>query len=40
MVIEFSRRYGVIGVYRDRDGLVWRIYPVPFVRISIGRGKR
>jgi hypothetical protein len=32
--IQFSRRYGVIGIYRDRDTDTWRIYPLPFVRLS------
>lgn len=32
--IESSFRYGVIGLYRDRDKLAWRLYPIPFVRIS------
>jgi hypothetical protein len=36
-MIEFSRRYGVIGVYRDRDTVTWRFYPVPFVRITWDR---
>ena len=36
MKIEFSWRYGVMGVYRDRDEPIWRVYPVPFVRITVG----
>lgn len=36
--IEFSWRYGVVGVYKDHDWPVVRIYPIPFVRISIGWG--
>jgi hypothetical protein len=39
MKVEFSLRYGVVGIYRDRTGPVYRIYPLPFVRISIG-GRR
>lgn len=38
MKAEFSFRYGVAGVYKDRGLPVWRIYPLPFVRISLGRG--
>ena len=34
--VEFSWRYFVIGVYKDRGSNVVRIYPLPFVRISIG----
>lgn len=34
-MIEFSWRYGVIGVYRDRSVDLWRIYPVPFVRVTL-----
>jgi hypothetical protein len=37
MKIEFSFRYAVLGVYKDRDAAVWRVYPLPFVRISLGR---
>jgi hypothetical protein len=33
--VEFSFRYFIIGIYKDRDKPVVRIYPVPFVRISI-----
>jgi len=33
----FSWRYGVVGIYRDREASLWRIYPVPFVRITVGR---
>jgi hypothetical protein len=36
MKVEFSWRYGVIGIYRDRSGRPWIIYPCPFVRITIG----
>jgi hypothetical protein len=35
--VEFSRRYAVVGVYRDRSGSFWRVYPLPFVRVTIGR---
>jgi hypothetical protein len=43
MSVEFSWRYAVVGVYKDRLTTrrnklsVWRIYPVPFVRITITR---
>lgn len=36
MKIEFSWRYGVIGVYKDRNPGVWRVYPVPFIRVTLG----
>jgi hypothetical protein len=36
MKVEFSLRYGVVRIYRDRDGSTSRIYPVPFVRPTIG----
>jgi hypothetical protein len=36
MRIEFSWRYWVMGVYFDRGGGVIRVYPIPFVRISLG----
>ena len=34
--VDCSRRYAVIGIYKDRNLRVVRIYPVPFVRLSIG----
>ncbi len=41
---DFSLRYVVVGVYKDRSlntrknkCSIWRIYPVPFFRISITR---
>jgi hypothetical protein len=34
-MIEFSLRYAVIGFYKDRDRRVLRIYPLPFVRVTI-----
>lgn len=34
--LDVSRRYGVIGIYKDRDLRVLRIYPVWFVRLSFG----
>lgn len=34
--VEISPRYGIVGIYKDRDLPVVRIYPVWFVRISIG----
>jgi hypothetical protein len=43
MSVEFSWRYAVVGVYKDRLTTrrnklsVWRIYPVLFVRITITR---
>ena len=36
MKIELSWRYGVVGLYIDRGGRIVRIYPVPFVRITLG----
>jgi hypothetical protein len=33
--IEVSFRYGVIGVYKDRDAAILRVYPLPFVRLSV-----
>lgn len=36
MKIELSRRYGVVGIYKDREEGTWRIYPVPFVRVTLG----
>lgn len=35
--IEFSFRYGVLGIYKDRGKPTVRVYPVPFIRISLGR---
>jgi hypothetical protein len=35
MKAEFSFRYAVIGFYLDRGGKILRVYPVPFVRISL-----
>jgi hypothetical protein len=35
--IEFSFRYGVMGIYKDRDNPTVRVYPLPFVRITLGR---
>lgn len=37
MKIGFSWRYGVWGVYKDRDRPLVRVYPVPFVRITLGQ---
>jgi len=31
---DFSWRYGVIGIYKDRNSKTWRLY-LPFVRVSI-----
>lgn len=36
MKVEFSLRYLVMGLYLDRGLRIVRIYPVPFVRISLG----
>lgn len=36
MKIECSWRYCVMGIYKDRDKPVIRIYPVPFVRVTLG----
>lgn len=36
MKINFSVRYGVMGIYKDQEFPVVRIYPVPFVRITVG----
>lgn len=33
--IDFSFRYVVLGVYFDRNLTITRIYPLPFVRLSI-----
>lgn len=40
--LDFSLRYGVVGAYKDRrpGPGVWRIYPVPFFRITFIRGHR
>jgi hypothetical protein len=35
--LDISLRYGVIGIYKDRDLALWRVYPVPFIRFSIAR---
>lgn len=39
MRFEFSLRYGVLGVYKDRSTPTWRIYPLPFIRVTIQRRK-
>lgn len=39
MKIEFSWRYAVMGVYLDRDQSTVRVYPFPFVRITIGNAR-
>jgi hypothetical protein len=36
MKIELSWRYCVVGIYRDRDRPLWRVYPLPFVRVTVG----
>lgn len=35
MKFSASFRYGVIGVYKDREPFIWHVYPVPFIRITI-----
>jgi hypothetical protein len=35
-MIEFSWRYFVLGFYKDRDKPIFRIYPFPFVRFTVG----
>ena len=35
MKTEFSFRYAVIGLYLDRDGEILRVYPLPFIRMSV-----
>lgn len=39
MKLEFSLRYGVMGVYKDRDTNAVRVYPLPFIRVTIGGSK-
>jgi hypothetical protein len=34
---EFSWRYCVWGIYRVRDAQALRVYPLPFIRITIGK---
>ena len=36
MKLDFSIRYGIMGIYKDRDHPVVRIYPLPFIRITLG----
>jgi hypothetical protein len=38
LTVDVSRRYGVVGVYKDRDLPIVRVYPVPFVRVSVQWG--
>lgn len=33
--IEFSARYGVMGIYLDRGLPIVRLYPLPFLRITV-----
>ena len=33
--LEFSWRYGVMGVYKDRERPIVRVYPLPFIRLTI-----
>jgi hypothetical protein len=37
VTVEFSLRYGVLGIYKDRDKPIVRIYPLPFIRVTVGR---
>lgn len=37
---EFSWRYGVVGLYKDRELPLVRVYPVPFVRLTVTTGFR
>jgi hypothetical protein len=39
MTVEFSFRYGVVGVYKDRNSPVVRWYPVPFIRLTFGAAR-
>lgn len=39
MKVEFSWRYAVIGIYKDRDSSAIRVYPFPFIRVTL-RGYR
>jgi hypothetical protein len=39
MKLGFSLRYMVLGIYKDRDSNVWRIYPWFFTRMSFGVSK-
>jgi hypothetical protein len=36
LTVEFSLRYCVVGIYKDRNRAVLRIYPLPFIRITVG----
>lgn len=38
--VEFSPRYGVAGLYLDRGRTVLRVYPLPFVRVSLQLSRR
>lgn len=33
--VAVSRRYGVIGIYKTRGVPLLRIYPIPFIRITV-----
>jgi hypothetical protein len=35
VTIEFSWRYGVMGIYKDRHDPLVRIYPLPFIRVTV-----
>lgn len=39
MRLEFSRRYAVVGIYKDRSRPTVRVYPLPGVRLSIFGGR-
>jgi hypothetical protein len=34
--VDISWRYGVVGWYKDRTRPIVRIYPIPFIRVTIG----
>lgn len=36
MTVEFSFRYGVAGIYKDRDSRKFRVCPLSFVRVTSG----
>ena len=35
MKIAFSLRYGVVGIYVDRNGSTVHVYPLPFIRVTL-----
>jgi hypothetical protein len=40
VTVELSLRYGVIGLYKDRNLPLWHLYPCPFVRVTLLRRVR